>query len=50
MSYLLILSDKIKRTLQVNIPCRDDMEIDGCGAYGGVTEKLADGVEIVSFV
>jgi hypothetical protein len=50
MASLLLQFKQIKRAFQIDIPGRDDVEIDGCGFYGGVTEKLADGVEIVSLV
>jgi hypothetical protein len=49
-SALLFQFEKIKRTFQVNIPGRDYVKIFSCGVYGGVAEKLADGIKVVALV
>ncbi len=34
----------------MDVAGRNQMQIDRCRFYGGVTEQLADGVEVVAFI
>ena len=47
---LLLLVHQIERTLELDVACRNQMQIDGGRFYGIVAEQPADGVEIVAFI
>ena len=50
MSLLLLLIHQVERTLELDVACRNQMQIDGGGLYGVVAEQPADGVEVVAFI
>jgi hypothetical protein len=47
---LLFRFEEIKRTFKIGKSGWNDVEIDRGCFYRGVTEKLADGIEVVSVV
>jgi hypothetical protein len=47
---LLLLVYQVERTLELDVVCRDQMQIDGGGFYGVVAEQPADGIEVVALI
>jgi hypothetical protein len=50
MFALLLFVHQIERTLDLDVVCRDQMQVDGGGLYGVVAEQPADGVEVVALI
>jgi len=47
---LLQLVHQIERALELDVACRDQMQIDRGCLYGVVAKQSADGIEIVAFI
>ena len=47
---LLLFVHQIERTLELDVACRDQMQVDGGRFYGGVAEQPADSVEVVALI
>ena len=47
---LLLLIHQVERTLELDVACRDQMQIDRVCLYGVVAEQSADGIEVVTFI
>jgi len=47
---LLLFVHQVERTLELDVACRDQMQIDRGCLYGVVAKQSADGIEIVAFI